>query len=290
MSGTVTTPAITLGGTSLQTTLDSKANINSPNFTGVAGFDAISIGSSIQAPGVVTPTISDPLGGNVIFGNGLTASGTITAPSVKSYVIQTSSGTATYGSQVTDTLDVRNTANQSLMTLSGATKLAEFAGNISCNTMIVTKYDQITVGASGTPGDLTVWGNCDLKGNVTIGGYMSVKPYIALRLGTDFTTGTYPRTPTIGYFGYLTSGVTVSRGTGSDLGFYQFTLSPPHPQGANAFYNVQLRSSSSTVQSITTPGAYPTINSTATGFTLWFRSPASYTTFNDASFYVYSIP
>ena len=191
---------------------------------------------------------------------------------------------------MTDTLEVRNTANQLVMTLSGATKLAEFAGDVSCNTVIALKYLGVTVGASGDSRDLTVWGDSHLKGNVTIGGYLMAKPYMAMRLVTDFTTGAFPRTPAIGYFGYLTSGVTISRGSGSDLGFYQFTLSPPHPQGANAFYNVQLRSSSSTVQSISTPGAYPTINSTSTGFTLWFRSPASYTTFNDASFYVYSIP
>ena len=70
-------------GTSVQATLNNKANTDSPNFTGVAGFDAISIGSSTQALGVVTPTITDPCKGNVTRGNGIHASGTITAPSVK---------------------------------------------------------------------------------------------------------------------------------------------------------------------------------------------------------------
>ena len=82
VTGTLSTPAITLNGISLQTTLSNKANTDSPNFTGVAGFDALSVGSSTQATGIVTPTISDPFGGSVLFSNGLTTTSTSTAPAI----------------------------------------------------------------------------------------------------------------------------------------------------------------------------------------------------------------
>ena len=49
-----------------------------------------------------------------------------------------------------------------------------------------------------------------IPGSLTVGGSFTAKPYVAVRLVTDFSQGTYPRTPLINYFGVLTSGKFVS--------------------------------------------------------------------------------
>ena len=132
-TGTVVTPAITLNGTSLQTTLDSKATQASPTFTGTLTLNdassnlvlSVDSASKISTLCTLLQVQSDTSATGTIYSNNATCltevtasatyapkasptfTGTVTTPSVNTFIVPTSSGIAAYGNQVTDSLEMR---------------------------------------------------------------------------------------------------------------------------------------------------------------------------------------
>jgi hypothetical protein len=146
---------------------------------------------------------------------------------------------------------------------------------------------------------LTVYNSASIGGNLTVGGFISAKPYISLRVSTSlFSSGAISAIPsttstigtagavTVFNYGYTTT-VTTARGTAgaSNAFLYTFSWSTPHPLGTNYAIGCSFHTGASSSPS---PNAFITTNNTATSITVWIRS--SDNILRDGNFYVYSIP
>ena len=111
------------------------------------------------------------------------------------------------------------------------------------------------------------------------------KPYFSIRLITDLTTGTFPRTPTsitsYGQVSYI-----FTRGTAGNSGMYTFTFSAAHPYGSSFVANaIFYTSTSGTALPI---GIFTIEIASSTVINLWIRNTSN--NFNDGSFYLYTVP
>jgi len=237
----------------------------------------------------------------------LTASGTITAPRVKSFQLQTSAGTSDNDAK-TDWLEIRNNADQTIVAFTGASKTTYFEGH----TIVYDRFDAESFGdvevgssAAGDARNLTVWGNSQLKGNVTIGGYLTARPYISMRVSTtggtpstinagNVVVGT-PGTVTVTQLGSNTS-VVCTRGTAGNSNYllYTFSWTGTHPLGSNYVAHATFQTGGTSSFPPNTPVI--TTNASSTSITVWIRGTLTSggvtypNVLQDGNFYLTSYP
>ena len=136
-------------------------------------------------------------------------------------------------------------------------------------------------------------------GNLVVSGYLSAKPYVALRVATSTaapavastgtTAGTIgtPGTVSLTQYGFLTN-VSVARGTvgGTNLFLYTFTMPTAHPLGTSYTVNGCFQTGGTSAPS---PNAFLTFSvGSSTSFTVWVRGPTNILL--DGNFHVYTVP
>jgi hypothetical protein len=181
-----------------------------------------------------------------------TFTGDITTPTLKTFTLKTTSGVTNSGVTI-DGLTVRNSSNQSVMTVFGDSKATLFEGNIVCE---------------GTISALTL----DVS-NLMVSQFFPVKPYVAAYVSTE----------AISYqFGHVTATLTRPNGTG---GVFQFNLPTAHPRGTNYLVIAQIRTGATAGQTF----SFCSTNVTsAIAFNVWVRNSTMGAMNGD--FYVYTVP
>ena len=166
-------------------------------------------------------------------------------------------------------------------------------------------------GATGPAPDTSVFaplaspsfsGNVSMSGDLTVTGFLSAKPYVALRVtttgGTPSTVSGTPATVTIGtpgnvtltQLGYNTTSVCTRGSVGNTNYFiYIFTWTGAHPLGSNFVPNVVYQTGSTTSAQ---PLGVITAAATSTSITVWLRATIGTISnvLQDGTFYVYSVP
>jgi len=250
------TPAITLNGTSLQTTLNNKADKLNPTFSGTTallGDVSIGTATSYSYPNLIDRNLT--LYGNLTVGKIFNITGN-TQVTVDSQL-------AVNNDLLVDTIRANNPT----------TALVTFVDQCAIGTTASNK--PLTVNGSLTAKAALVQNDLSVSGNLSVTGFYPHKPYVAFyftggQISTSNVPGFVPR-----------ANITMDPRNNNEL--YAFTFSPAHPNGTNYMVMVTARTGSSSTY------FYCTANATANNrFLVWCRTSPN--ALVNGEYYVQTIP